>query len=90
MLEVSSTTKKRKNKFFNKYTVISILCIAVLALIPYVNSKFSEYKLLNEDLKNQVETLKKQNDELNDKNNSLTRSKTELENKINSLPKSSQ
>jgi FtsZ-binding cell division protein ZapB len=90
MLEVSLNSSKKKNKFFNKYTIISILCIAVLAIVPYTNSKISEYKSQNAELKNQVENLKKQNEELSNKNNSLTKSKSELENKINSLPTASQ
>jgi uncharacterized protein YoxC len=84
MLEISSSSKKKK--FFNKYTIISILCIAVLAVVPYTNSKISEFKSQNAELKNQVEVLKKQNEELNNKNNTLTKSKTELEKKINALP----
>ncbi|WP_017414052.1 hypothetical protein [Clostridium tunisiense] len=92
MLEVSSSTKRKrkKNSFFNKYIILSILCIAVLASVPYTRSKISQYQSKNEDLRKQVETLKKENAELTEKNDSLNKSKSQLEERINALPKSSQ
>lgn len=93
MLEVSSRTKRRKEKnqrSFNKYIILSILCIAVLSAFPYIKSQISEYNTKNEMLKQQIEVLKKENEALKGKNDTLNKSKTDLDSKLQALPKSSQ
>jgi cell division protein FtsB len=91
MLEVSSrTSRKKNNRFFNKYIILSILCIAVLSAFPFIKSQISEYNTKNEELKQQIEVLKKQNEALKGKNDTLNKSKTDLDSKLQALPKSSQ
>lgn len=91
MLEVSSrTSRKKNNRFFNKYIILSILCIAVLSAFPFIKSQISEYNTKNEMLKQQIEVLKKESEVLKEKNDTLNKSKTDLDSKLQSLPKSSQ
>jgi len=87
MLEVSSRVRKKKNKVFNKYTLLGLLCVLLLGTYPYVKSTATEFNDKNDALKKQIQSLTTENDELKKTNDTLTKSKTEIETKINSLPK---
>jgi len=89
MLEVSSRVRKKKNKIFNKYTLLGFLCILLLGTYPYSKSIATEYNNKNDAIKKQIQSLTTENDELKKTNDTLTKSKTEIETKINTLPKAS-
>ncbi len=89
MLEVSSRVRRKKNKVFNKYTILSVFCILLLSTYPLGKSIANEYNNQNHAIKEQIQSLTQENEELKRINDSLTKSKNDIDTKLNSLPKAS-
>jgi len=89
MLEVSSRVRRKKNKVFNKYTILGLSCILLLSTYPFGKSTTTEYNTKNQAIKEQIQSLTQENEELKKINDSLTKSKNDIDTKINSLPKTS-
>ncbi|WP_346890003.1 hypothetical protein [Clostridium sp. UBA1056] len=76
----TSPNYKKHYKISNKlYIIAPILCFIFIVISVFANIKEKEYKIKNNELSTEIETLKTTNDNLNKINKNLLESKSNLD-----------
>lgn len=82
----TSPNYKKHYKISNKlYIIAPILCFIFIVISVFANTKEKEYKVKNNELSTEIETLKTTNDNLNKINKNLLESKSDLDVLLNEV-----